>query len=413
MTITYNPVIVDDKLHIVNYYGTFQYGSESFTADQVINFLNAQSCELVILYYNEPGNLQKNKIIDVINLTHLSNKKVVWLLDDCLKVFKHLISENAIVYYYDYMLLIAYKNIVLEKTAATNTSWAHDSEKFLFLTGKPDKVHRIGLLHKFYLANLLSSSVWSLFINDYTKKQSRKILNYLPDDEFRKFVSDHIRNPDDIRVINHNNNSCHYGGFPYNVNLFKKTKFRVISETSISPTIPYSSEKTWITMANYQPFIIVSGPGTIQMLKDKGYKTFEEYLLIKDYNDISQIDLHLDAIVKNTKYWLDHIQDFQEEIIKDTNHNALHWKTQAELQITNIKKMFIDIGIPNCNFWQALVLYDELAHADWPAWYNRIRDPNWPDCPNEEDFVNLPEWIQKECIEVFDYTPKEKNDEKN
>jgi len=41
----------------------------------------------------------------------------------------------------------------------------------------------------------------------------------------------------------------------------------------------------------------------------------------------------------------------------------------------------------------------------WITFYEQVRDPSWPDCEYEKDFVNLPDHIKKECIEVFGYNP--------
>ena len=41
----------------------------------------------------------------------------------------------------------------------------------------------------------------------------------------------------------------------------------------------------------------------------------------------------------------------------------------------------------------------------WSDFYNNIKDPTWPLCDREEDFVNLPEFIQQECINKFNYRP--------
>ena len=41
----------------------------------------------------------------------------------------------------------------------------------------------------------------------------------------------------------------------------------------------------------------------------------------------------------------------------------------------------------------------------WVEFYNQIRDPAWPDCEQEEQFVRLPKYIQKECCETFGYVP--------
>lgn len=39
----------------------------------------------------------------------------------------------------------------------------------------------------------------------------------------------------------------------------------------------------------------------------------------------------------------------------------------------------------------------------WQEFYSSIKDINWPDCDNEEDFLNLPEWIRRECQEIHGY----------
>jgi hypothetical protein len=42
----------------------------------------------------------------------------------------------------------------------------------------------------------------------------------------------------------------------------------------------------------------------------------------------------------------------------------------------------------------------------WQVFYERVRDPSWPDCDNEKDFSSLPTQIQQELIDVFNYQPQ-------
>jgi len=44
-----------------------------------------------------------------------------------------------------------------------------------------------------------------------------------------------------------------------------------------------------------------------------------------------------------------------------------------------------------------------LSH--WQDFYNKIRDPSWPDCDREDQFDLLPEHIRQECQQVFGYVP--------
>jgi MoaA/NifB/PqqE/SkfB family radical SAM enzyme len=43
--------------------------------------------------------------------------------------------------------------------------------------------------------------------------------------------------------------------------------------------------------------------------------------------------------------------------------------------------------------------------STWQEFYSAIRDSNWPECEQEEDFNLLPEQIKTECCTVFGYQP--------
>ena len=41
----------------------------------------------------------------------------------------------------------------------------------------------------------------------------------------------------------------------------------------------------------------------------------------------------------------------------------------------------------------------------WQVFYQRVRDPSWPDCDVEEEFKDLPAWIQQELQDIHGYQP--------
>ena len=51
---------------------------------------------------------------------------------------------------------------------------------------------------------------------------------------------------------------------------------------------------------------------------------------------------------------------------------------------------------------------DKNSQTQWINFYEQVKGPSWPDCYTEEDFVNLPEHIQRECIDVHGYKPFDK-----
>ena len=59
----------------------------------------------------------------------------------------------------------------------------------------------------------------------------------------------------------------------------------------------------------------------LKKLKQLGFKTFDQYLLIKDYDNIDDSEHRLDAIVKNTNHWLDNISNNVIQIQVDIKHN--------------------------------------------------------------------------------------------
>lgn len=47
----------------------------------------------------------------------------------------------------------------------------------------------------------------------------------------------------------------------------------------------------------------------------------------------------------------------------------------------------------------------EATNTNWTSFYNAVKGIDWPSCEHESDFYSLPENIQKECIEKFNYRP--------
>lgn len=44
------------------------------------------------------------------------------------------------------------------------------------------------------------------------------------------------------------------------------------------------------------------------------------------------------------------------------------------------------------------------SHRYWQELYNQLRGPDWPECPLEVDFYQLPQWVQDELMQ-FGYQP--------
>ena len=223
-------------------------------------------------------------------------------------------------------------------------SYNPDSSKFLFLTGMPDRANRIGLMSKFYDANMLKDAEWSFFAPwaPEDKHWCRNHLQHYTDDQYNQFLVDCERSFDD----RYESAKPFYGSYTsqettvdwYDVvdtewvqapahidpRVFDDIAVSIISEGPnfwSDDYYDFVTEKTWRAFLMKQPIIFAGWPGQFKYLKKLGYKTFEEYMIIPEYALIEDENERLDAVVKNTQHFLKTHQVYKDNILKDVEHN--------------------------------------------------------------------------------------------
>lgn len=246
-------------------------------------------------------------------------------------------------------------------------NFSPENIKFLFLTGMPNRPNRIGLLSKFYDKSLLIDAHWSFF-SPWTPADQiwcREYLKHYTDEQYEKFLNECERSFD------HRYHTCkpYYGSYTstetsiiwYDVvktdwaqapthidsKVYKDTLFSVISEGPNFWTEDYNfiTEKTWRTFLHRHPFIFAGHPDQFDYIKTLGFKTFEEYLLIKDYAYIKNENQRLDAIVKNTEYWLKNIKNNLSSIEKDIEYNYQMFFNHVKKQNEILKFLEYDLNV--------------------------------------------------------------------
>ena len=201
--------------------------------------------------------------------------------------------------------------------------WNKNSNKFLFLGGVPNRHNRVGLLNKFRKSDLLKDSVYTFF-KPWTEEQKQWCKNNV--DGYDEIIEQSI---DDVY-----SSSKHYGTNPsqnvWTKNIgwiepavYKNTSLSIISEgvSSSDLTSRYLTEKTYRVFVQRHPFLHASTPEMFKYIKELGFKTFEEYMLIKDYAYLPNEQDRLDAIVENTKHFLANYQAYQLDVEADIEHN--------------------------------------------------------------------------------------------
>lgn len=238
-------------------------------------------------------------------------------------------------------------------------------DKFLFLTGMPNRANRIGLLSKFYDIGLLQNAKWSFFApwTDLDKDWCRQHLDRYSDSQYKTFVKDCERSFDDkfetAKAFYGTNNSdtdiqaydmaqtawCKSPTY-VDSTVFDHTWFSVISEgpNYWSDENRFVTEKTWRAILHKQPFILAAEPDQYRYLKSLGYRTFEEHLIIPNYGTIEDEDKRLNAVVANAKHWIENKCLYN--MHADTEHNYQLLMKEIEYQNKLLSQFETDYVIP-------------------------------------------------------------------
>lgn len=122
---------------------------------------------------------------------------------------------------------------------------------------------------------------------------------------------------DELSDLEHNNHKL------INKDFYQNSYFNFVVETHFDNDTCFLTEKTFKPILNLQPFIIIGNPGSLALLKDLGYKTFEDVIkesydlqtdhrsrmseLLKISYDISELDhkhhVRMQSLLTDTLYY--------------------------------------------------------------------------------------------------------------
>lgn len=226
-----------------------------------------------------------------------------WVIWDVTKADPGWSQLRCSVVFLNFIFWRIYNQIIVKQVNACNQRWNPDAEKFLFLTGKPNKPQRIGLMYQLHKHGLMSQCNYSLFMNPGMYRESRRFVSSASDSEFAEFVELYQHNPDSISP-NLQETSMHYGGIPYDPFLYSNSLFRLVSETNMDQTPPVLTEKTYLTIVNKNPFVIAGDRHSCRYLQSLGFATFDELFDIGTYDNIQNVNQRLTHVVNHVKHWL-------------------------------------------------------------------------------------------------------------
>lgn len=382
--------------------------------------LNNNVLILTLLYEAQPITQWKHRLQKIVTVAKKQNDKVILVINSWHKCHTQELNQCNLdeILFIDYFILQVHHRLFVRPESEISLNWDPHQTTFLFLTGKPEKRHRIGLLYEFFKEKLLPNCVWSLYVQDhFFDRAVNKLtdLTELTNQEAYKWISQHLQNPDNIDLSStlearwtievEEINSFLYGGIPYG-NIYKNSLFQVVSETDMTNKSPWITEKTWLSIVNRLPFMVIGNAGTIDKLDSMGFRNFNNFLLDVDFDKETDPHARFQSIIKNTKHWLSTIRNHEAEIRDIVEHNFQQFIALANTNTSLVARLIENYNLKNCDTDDIINLYDKL-HDNWRIFYKSIKDPSWPVCATEAEFANLPDHIKQECIEVFGYEPKE------
>jgi hypothetical protein len=90
---------------------------------------------------------------------------------------------------------------------------------------------------------------------------------------------------------------------------------------------------------------MVGEKGTLELLQSKGFKTFNEYLPIPDYDTISNVNEKLNACVSNTINFFDVIHSHKEQIQNDIEHNINNFEKIVKKNESVMRNVANEVGL--------------------------------------------------------------------
>jgi hypothetical protein len=229
------------------------------------------------------------------------------------------------VVYIDLWLKYTYEKLFVDKLSPVRTEFLYNkNNSFLFLMGKSYRMNRIRLFYKLLKNNCIKENTFYTLRYNAHDPSFEETFKYMNDilntrDDLRLFLNNHTKEIDVAYDTSIHDAQLHYTGIPYNVDIFLNSNFQIIPESDIDST--WITEKTWISIANKMPFILVGSAYACSYLESLGFKTFRKYMKHSTYDEYDDYNTILENVVKNVRHWEKHLHKFEDSLRKDVEHN--------------------------------------------------------------------------------------------
>ena len=192
-----------------------------------------------------------------------------------------------------------------------------------------------------------------------------------------------------------------------------------IHPTEFSRSATIEKLKLSINTALYMVKLTRNDFNDYWLMKTKEYWNGYPYLRSEEIIIEEDILTTYNPIIISMDALLD-INIWQDEYIKINSLMGLPEQLEAarelyqswyDLRVTPLRKEFDSLTQEQIKSYSVKRDKMELNSRNsidpyWTVFYNRVQGSDWPDCNDERDFHQLPDWVQKELIEKFNYYPR-------
>lgn len=192
-------------------------------------------------------------------------------------------------------------------------------EKYLFVSyNRNPRYPRVYLANKLIEHELIDKGLVSLQRPDWWKS-----VNIMRQDGIRDYAWDKLNRmlPLEIGKKLTFNLAC-------NIELtdFEKTFCSLVTETLVENGTLFLSEKIWKPIQTGHPFFVLGNPGTLNYLRNNGYRTFSEWW-DESYDHVDDYRIRTEMITQEIKKLSNYSIDDLKTIRKEMNEVILHNKT--------------------------------------------------------------------------------------
>jgi hypothetical protein len=176
----------------------------------------------------------------------------------------------------------------------------------------------------------------------FTKEASRFVKQY-PQYNFTDTVIEHANNILPLTLDTDNFSSYPMESTQFSTEHFYKTSLiNIISETYFFDREIHLTEKTWKPIAFKQPFIMVGAKGTLQHIKDLGFKTFSEFWdeSYDQCNDVERMQRIFNIVNEISTWSAKQQKDFTVSAKKIVEHNFNWLLTMHDTELDNFRNKY-------------------------------------------------------------------------